>query len=71
MGHVSNFFPVFFVGVSTKPSTSQWDPSSMEITFVEIPLTARVTKPKNRVQITEFPARLSQHKHILRETQGK
>ena len=27
-------------------------------------------KSKNRMQITEFPARLSQHKRVLREIQG-
>ena len=36
MGHVSNFFPVFFVGVSTKPSTSLSNPSSMEVTIAEV-----------------------------------
>ena len=25
---------------------------------------------KNRMQITEFPLRLSQHKHVLRKIQG-
>ena len=28
---------------------------------------AKRTKSKNRMQITEFPARLSQHKRVLRE----
>ena len=31
---------------------------------------ARRTKSKNRMQIAEFPARLSQHKRVLREIQG-
>ena len=30
---------------------------------------AKRTKSKNRMQITKFPARLSQHKRVLRETQ--
>ena len=30
---------------------------------------AKRTKSKNRMQITEFPARLSQHKRVLREIQ--
>ena len=29
-----------------------------------------IAKSKNRMQITEFPARLSQHKRALREIQG-
>ena len=29
------------------------------------------TKSKNIMQITEFPARLSRHKRVLRETQGR
>ena len=36
MSHVSNFFPVFFVGVSTKPSTSLSNPSSVEVTIAEV-----------------------------------
>ena len=36
MGHVSNFFPVFFVGVSTKPSISLSNPSSVEVTIAEV-----------------------------------
>ena len=28
------------------------------------------SEAKNRMQITEFPARLSQHKRVLREIQG-
>ena len=31
---------------------------------------AKRTKSKNRMQITEFPARLRQHKRVLREIQG-
>ena len=31
---------------------------------------AKRTKSKNRMQITEFPARLSQHRRVLREIQG-
>ena len=34
------------------------------------PSIAKRTKSKNRMQITEFPARLSQHKRVLREIQG-
>ena len=30
---------------------------------------AKRTKSKNRMQITKFPARLGQHKRVLRETQ--
>ena len=31
---------------------------------------AKRIKSKNRMQITEFPARRSQHKRVLREIQG-
>ena len=31
---------------------------------------AKRTKSKNRMQITELPARLSEHKRVLREIQG-
>ena len=31
---------------------------------------AKRTKSKNRMQITEFPSRLRQHKRVLREIQG-
>ena len=31
---------------------------------------AKHAKSKNRMQITEFPARLSRHKLVLREIQG-
>ena len=31
---------------------------------------AKPTKSKNRMQITELPARLSQYKHVLGEIQG-
>ena len=38
--------------------------------YFVISLIAKRTKSKNRMQITEFLARLSQHNRVLREIQG-
>ena len=40
------------------------------LTVEDFATIAKRTKSKNRTQITEFLARLSQHKRVLREIQG-